>query len=237
MGNAIKQNIGKKYTSKDYIQTGLIAQWDGIENAGYNKHNHDITQWKDLVGNRDIGVTEVYKDSTFRGNYNATEAIFSFNGDLSFGGRFLYSGSSWDKWCYLGIGRDDGCYNGIIISGNNGLNCRYQDKYSNPQYNTFIKYSTAKSETVYTCYVVFHYADKTFDFYVDGQIVGTSQIDIKYWNLDGMRVRLGYGVSYYADIPKRRFNALVYDRALEPWEISHNYDIDLKRFEYTANKN
>ena len=43
MENAIKQNIGKKYTSKDYIQTGLIAQWDGIENAGYNKHNHDIT--------------------------------------------------------------------------------------------------------------------------------------------------------------------------------------------------
>ena len=37
------------YTSSSYVQDGLIAQWDGIDNAGANDgHNADATQWIDL---------------------------------------------------------------------------------------------------------------------------------------------------------------------------------------------
>ena len=38
------------YTAKDYVQDGLIAMWDGIENAGWGSHDSDITIWKDLIG-------------------------------------------------------------------------------------------------------------------------------------------------------------------------------------------
>ena len=33
-----------------YVQDGLIAQWDGIDNAGTGKHDPSATTWKELVG-------------------------------------------------------------------------------------------------------------------------------------------------------------------------------------------
>ena len=40
-----------KYTAKSYIRDGLIAMWDGIENAGWGVHDPNATTWKDLSGN------------------------------------------------------------------------------------------------------------------------------------------------------------------------------------------
>lgn len=41
-------------TAKDYVQDGLVAMWDGIENAGWGAHDANATVWKDLIGNLDI---------------------------------------------------------------------------------------------------------------------------------------------------------------------------------------
>lgn len=38
-------------TARDYVQDGLVAMWDGIENAGWGVHDPDATTWKDLSGN------------------------------------------------------------------------------------------------------------------------------------------------------------------------------------------
>ena len=38
-------------TAKDYVQDGLLALWDGIENAGWGTHDVNATAWKDLSGN------------------------------------------------------------------------------------------------------------------------------------------------------------------------------------------
>lgn len=37
-------------TARDYVQDGLIAMWDGIENAGWGVHDPNATVWKDLTG-------------------------------------------------------------------------------------------------------------------------------------------------------------------------------------------
>ena len=37
-------------TAKDYVQSGLVAMWDGIENAGWGVHDPNATTWRDLVG-------------------------------------------------------------------------------------------------------------------------------------------------------------------------------------------
>ena len=37
-----------------YVQDGLIAQWDGIENAGAGQHDANATVWKDLKGTHDV---------------------------------------------------------------------------------------------------------------------------------------------------------------------------------------
>lgn len=37
-------------TARDYIQDGLVAMWDGIENAGWGIHDPNATTWIDLIG-------------------------------------------------------------------------------------------------------------------------------------------------------------------------------------------
>lgn len=39
------------YTSASYVQDGLVAQWDGIDNVGVGQHDSSATQWVDLTGN------------------------------------------------------------------------------------------------------------------------------------------------------------------------------------------
>ena len=37
-------------TARDYVQSGLVAMWDGIENAGWGTHDPNATTWKNLKG-------------------------------------------------------------------------------------------------------------------------------------------------------------------------------------------
>ena len=46
------------YTSASYVQNGLIAQWDGIDNQGTGTHDPTATTWKDLKGNNDLTIVD-----------------------------------------------------------------------------------------------------------------------------------------------------------------------------------
>ena len=35
----------------DYVQRGLVAHWDALENAGAGVHDANATTWVDLTGN------------------------------------------------------------------------------------------------------------------------------------------------------------------------------------------
>ena len=55
-------------TARDYVQDGLVAMWDGIENAGWGVHDPNATVWKDLVGGYDMNVVNGFFDeNTFVG--------------------------------------------------------------------------------------------------------------------------------------------------------------------------
>ena len=69
--NIIHSTIGAKlqsiisyknvsYTAADYVQDGLIALWDGIENVGWGEHDDNATSWIDLTGK---GANWLLKDS------------------------------------------------------------------------------------------------------------------------------------------------------------------------------
>ena len=45
------------YTSASYVQSGLIAQWDGIDNVGIGTHVSNTNIWKDLKGSLDMALT------------------------------------------------------------------------------------------------------------------------------------------------------------------------------------
>jgi hypothetical protein len=62
------------YDSSSYVQSGLIAQWDGINNAGTGTHDPTATTWKDLKGSLDMTLTD-------KGSWTADgNALFCNNG-------------------------------------------------------------------------------------------------------------------------------------------------------------
>ena len=68
-------------SAKSYIQDGLIAMWDGIENDGFGVHNPNATVWKDLIGTRHLGASQIsFEDdcAVFNGN-----EIFESGGTFS----------------------------------------------------------------------------------------------------------------------------------------------------------
>ena len=52
------QGIRKKSTASLYVKDGLVACWDGIENAGAGSHDDSPSSWADLVGALGIAVPE-----------------------------------------------------------------------------------------------------------------------------------------------------------------------------------
>lgn len=40
---------GGKPSAKDYVQSGLVEFWDGIENAGWGVHDANATEWTGLI--------------------------------------------------------------------------------------------------------------------------------------------------------------------------------------------
>lgn len=51
LGTMRRRFVGKSLSTKDYVQNGLIAMWDGIENIGIGKHSDNASEWVDLTGN------------------------------------------------------------------------------------------------------------------------------------------------------------------------------------------
>ena len=49
--------VAGAYDSSSYVQHGLIAQWDGIDNTGTGTHNSLARVWKDLAGQYDLTLT------------------------------------------------------------------------------------------------------------------------------------------------------------------------------------
>ena len=74
---------GKKApTAKSYVQDGLIAMWDGIENAGVGVHDASATTWKDLSGNNNDLVLQngahFDVNSLVSANRNYVSALLSY---------------------------------------------------------------------------------------------------------------------------------------------------------------
>jgi hypothetical protein len=109
-------------SAKDYVQDGLIAMWDGIENAGWGKHSDNPTMWTDLTGNGYDLVGNADGSVVFNPN------CVSFEG----GGveKTLYHlAPGMSQSSHIGVGSivrtAEGCFRGIETisgSGNTGAN-------------------------------------------------------------------------------------------------------------------
>ena len=71
-----------------YVQDGLIACWDGIENAGTGVHDGSATVWKDVVGGYEFALTGVTVDDdrmTFAGTTSSYGTLDAAGGTATFG--------------------------------------------------------------------------------------------------------------------------------------------------------
>lgn len=51
-------DVHAEVTARSYIQDGLRANWDAIENAGYGLHDDTTNMWTDLKGYCDLTIVD-----------------------------------------------------------------------------------------------------------------------------------------------------------------------------------
>lgn len=212
------------YTARDYVQDGLVAMWDGIENTGWGVHDPAATVWKDCIQGLELVPTD---GAVFQITDNAVVASRG-----STGGRLLvdydvfdseltleaYAAPSYNNTYYaptFGAGRL-----GIVWANGQGYiaTCLYASK----QYN--LQLSPTATSGCMSFSVASNGNPSSLATYYNGQLKPTRQV----WNgaadeRHNVRITLNERLT-----PFRYFR--IYNRILTASEIAVNYAIDKARF-------
>lgn len=224
-------------TAKAYVQDGLIAMWDGIENAGWGVHDGNATSWMDIVNNRAATRYDDTKQPVWGADH--WESTASDEGqafDATLPSEILGEENLTFETVTERFGGDSG--RGIIcgqygISGPGGFNL---EKYGNATYraywngapdmssphNTYpkniIKYFAVTRTSPSTCRIL-------------NETGGVLTQSTGNWVFTGTVWRIGCdsritNMCFYGNI----YCIRLYNRALTAAEIAHNYAIDKVRF-------
>lgn len=221
-----------------YVQNGLIAYLDGINNTG-NGHSNEIQTWKDLSGHGNDATlynNPVWSNNsiTFNGidNYGRLESTVNmpFPNGLTLEARvkiISLTGMNQDNVLPLF---------GNWESGGGGVHYNNLNNYVSMIHANGYKRITSEVETnleeLHT--ITLTYNNKTQSIYIDGNIVATGTYDATLPITPapapiaiGGNPKLS-GMDYYANVEFQ--NVLIYDRALTENEILRNYQADMARY-------
>ena len=220
------------YTSASYVQDGLIAQWDGIDNAGTGVHDPNATVWKDLAGHNDLTLASgatwrrgicFYMNTRTNGlaaaygteaatTYKTIEILFK---EDSWWNRILFWSGTQSRYVAFDV-RDTKPFKWVYFDGAK----------STPY---------AKVRTYDPNALVATYDDNNAvtQIYADGAPkVNATQTNT--WNPGDNRVTLGWRSATTANKDYgwegEVYSIRLYSRALTPEEIARNHAIDVKRF-------
>ena len=220
------------YTSRSYVQGGLIAQWDGIDNAGTGVHDSGAAVWKDLKGNYDLtligsGAWSAGGDSlvvsgpsavgeTAGPEYKTIEIVYKMTNS---GGRILFA-------------------NGDGVMYNSELRSRRVVVFDESGTIAYFKGDGAGKRILWTydADAIRHMAatfngPSVYDTFCDGFWRNDSNRN-NAWNLGEGKIMIGgrnrtetkYG--WYGQV----YSIRLYNRMLTPSEIAVNYMVDKARF-------
>jgi len=206
-------------TAKNYVQDGLIAMWDGIENAGWGVHDENATVWKDLIGDCDLtkyGNPEIlYNGVNFSGNscyykWHSFGKVGQFDATVSINTKesTSYSVVSWLPGTY-GYG---------YVCSNYGKQLALTIE------NIGDNHFTGKTRGSFSCSIIGRLTQ-----YYNGNLYATttrekSQLDTKSMCIGAQNyslMRPFFGTVY---------NIRLYNRALTAAEVAANYAVDKIRF-------
>ena len=220
------------YTSASYVQGGLIAQWDGIDNAGTGTHDPNATVWKDLVGNLDMTLTAKGRWNML-GNalyvsgmgaqgpratpaYKTIEIVFKMKRD---GGRIMFGSGLQSR--LVGVDPASGSPKTIYFNG----------KGSSGGNDKCFKWSL---DTEALCTATATYTgDNVADVYCDGAVRNDGN-NANNWGVGDAKVAVGgrllnESYPWFGEIYAIR----LYDTVLTAEEIAANAAIDRARFQPT----
>lgn len=218
------------YTSANYVQSGLVAQWDGIDNAivnGNRTHDASATVWKDLIGSLDLTLTAngswsvngnalvangiAAKCATAAPEYKTIEVVYKRS---SIDGRALFSGGAINQ--FVVFDNAGGGSNDVYFAGVSGT----------PMHRLVFNASEI-------CFASAQYDDTgaTSELYMDSESVTTSPKYNTWYASEGVSVGGRYHSSYGAYAWYGEVYAIrLYNRRLTAYEMAHNYRVDCKRF-------
>lgn len=217
-------------TARDYAQDGIIALWDGIENAGWGIHDANATGLKNLVGN-DL-------DISFSGNYSVGANSVTFSGGYGLADRYDFTGKSGatisilasyastsalnaNGWSYAGISRRISAYyeRGNWYLALTAVPTGIADAIS--------------ANTIYRHDFVWDSSGARILVYRDGLLVGERSCSgLLGYPANRFRM-MAYGNTSdgnYTTYGGVVYNCMVYARSISAAESASNYAIDKARF-------
>lgn len=206
-------------TAKDYVQNGLVAMWDGIENAGWGVHDASATKWKDLVGNYDfnlnssatINSNHIYCDGTqSAGNTGALIDVPVVTLEIV----AQYLNSSGNTAIFMTGGNNSYYYTEVFATSSS--NASFIFSYYFVDWKDTVVHSWSKNLNNTDCYK-------------DGANVrtkGNATLDVS--SARGYIGRIGGTGDVGCQC--RIYSIRLYSRALTADEIARNYAIDKARF-------
>ena len=215
-------------TASDYVQDGLIAMWDGIENAGLGVHDPSATVWKDLSGHGyDLSCFNSYEwlDSAVKLS-GGSRPIYRPNTVIGKRGSDAHVSVVAEAESNLGVilGLGQGSNNSAIVFTRRGD-------------GAYVQIANSSSAGVKN---IVHFDETLFSI-----AVNYSGGDIAYSEVNGIQKNPYYkfGGTYCntlcvgdrandSSVPftGKVYTIRIYSRVLTAEEIAHNYKIDKARF-------
>ena len=210
-------------TTLDYVRDGLVAQWDGIDNAGTGQHDSAATTWTDLVGGRNFTLHDV----AIGDRYLAFDGTKSY-GQLATGASDAFPSGVKTVEIVINLGTTDG----IALHGPNGSGVTF-----GPWSGGYILINNIKKGIGYdrpeldvdNVYATVYGSDNMpKDLNLNGASCSPGNAD-DFWGAPDASAWLGRRSNgrYFKG---KIFAVRVYNRALTPEEVTHNYKIDCERF-------
>lgn len=223
-------------SARSYVQDGLVAMWDGIENAGRGVHDAMATTWKDIAGADNTGANDliIASDNTWGEKWlnkiNLTQSSV-YNTTTITGVKTLEFVIGIDSpistsWAYpftLGAPVNDAENRTVqlMARGVNSIQGRFgQDGFSLPEL-------TNTSPTIIAAQFTYG-SDNLVNLCM---VNGTQRASVGRRDQAGGYtggVNLVYNASYQNT--QRYYTIRVYNRALTAAEVAHNYAVDKERF-------
>ena len=206
----------------DYVQNGLFACWDGVENAGRGVHDSSATSWKDLVGNRDLAIgggASFTENSLYRSASLTSMAYYTASITTAKTLQLVFKRKSYAQYAVLAS------LKGYVNNGEGLL--------------------TLKNETIGSTAYLYHSAPEaargaftTVTLLLDSKTIYTNAAPVgagsgsESWS-SGMTTPFALGGratnsanGFFGDL----YACRLYNRELTPGEIAENYAVDVTRF-------